>query len=441
MTGLGQIGSLRRRLLLGALGLIVAALVVAGLAIGLILARFVRGQIESRLDAQIVSLVSGLEPGQPLRLSRDLDAPPFDRPGSGWTWQVRRGAASLGSASLAGRDLALPQVPQAGDDRPRPADGIGPRGEALILRVLDLPDGTMVAASAPRAALWGPLREAGLALAASLGVLGLCLAAGAVAQVRLGLKPLDRLRRELEAVRAGQRERVPASQPAEVRPLAAEINALLNENAAQLAQARTHVANLAHGLKTPLATLSLALSEPGRDPDGRLAHLVASLDRGVRHHLRRARSAALTGATRTRTELVGPVMDLAAALERLHAEKGVRVACTVPPGLAAACDPQDLDEMLGNLIDNACAWCARAVRVSAEDSGSDVIVSIEDDGPGLGPEALAAVAQRGKRLDETVPGHGFGLAITTELAELYGGGLELDRSAMGGLRARLRLPG
>ncbi len=269
MTGLGQIGSLRRRLLLGALGLIVAALVVAGLAIGLILARFVRGQIESRLDAQIVSLVSGLEPGQPLRLSRDLDAPPFDRPGSGWTWQVRRGAASLGSASLAGRDLALPQVPEAGDDRPRPADGIGPRGEALILRVLDLPDGTMVAASAPRAALWGPLREAGLALAASLGVLGLCLAAGAVAQVRLGLKPLDRLRRELEAVRAGQRERVPDSQPAEVRPLAAEINALLDENAAQLAQARTHVANLAHGLKTPLATLpSLSPSPAATRTDG-----------------------------------------------------------------------------------------------------------------------------------------------------------------------------
>lgn len=441
MTGLGQIGSLRRRLLLAALALIVAALVVAGLAIGLILARFVRGQIESRLDAQIVSLVSGLEPGPTLRLSRDLDAPPFDRPGSGWAWQVRRGGATLGSASLAGRDLAPPQVPEADDDRPRPADGTGPRGEALILRVLSLPGGTVILASAPRAALWGPLREAGLALAASLGVLGLCLAAGAVAQVRLGLKPLDRLRRELEAVRAGQRERVPDSQPEEVRPLAAEINALLDQNAAQLAQARTHVANLAHGLKTPLATLSLALSEPGRDPDGRLTHLVGSLDRGVRHHLRRARSAALTGATRTRTELAGPVADLAAALERLHAEKGVRITRAIPPGLAAACDPQDLDEMLGNLVDNACTWCASAVRVSAEGSGSDVVVAIEDDGPGLGPEALAAVAQRGKRLDETVPGHGFGLAITTELAELYGGGLELDRSAMGGLRARLRLPG
>ncbi|MFH6781521.1 MULTISPECIES: sensor histidine kinase [Methylobacterium] len=438
--GLGQIGSLRRRLLLGALALIAVALVVAGLAIGLILARFVRGQIDSRLDAQIVSLASGLEPGPSLRLSRDFDAPPFDRPGSGWTWQIRRGAAVLGSASLVGRPLDVAAAPD-GDDRPHPAEGSGPRGEALILRVLSLPDGTVVTASAPREALYGPLREAGLALAASLGVLGVCLAAGAVAQVRLGLKPLDRLRRELEAVRAGRRERVPEPQPAEIRPLAAEINALLDQNAAQLAQARTHVANLAHGLKTPLATLSLALSEPGRDPDGRLAHLVGSLDRGVRHHLRRARSAALTGATRIRTGLAGPVADLAGTLERLHAEKGVRVTHEIPPGLAVACDPQDLDEMLGNLIDNACTWCTGMVRVSAEGARSDVVVTIEDDGPGLGPEALAAVAQRGRRLDETVPGHGFGLAITTELAELYGGGLELDRSGMGGLRARLRLPG
>ncbi len=268
MTALGQIGSLRRRLLLGALALIATALVVAGLAIGLILARFVRGQIDQRLDAQIVSLVSGLEPGPTLRLSRDLDAPPFDRPGSGWTWQVTRGSARLGSGSLGDRTLAVTSAPAADEDRPRPAEGAGPRGEALILRVLALPDGTVVAASAPRAALYGPLREAGLALAASLGVLGLCLAAGTVAQVRLGLRPLDRLRQELESVRAGRRERVPDPQPAEVRPLAAEINALLDQNAAQLAQARTHVANLAHGLKTPLATLSLALSEPGRDPTG-----------------------------------------------------------------------------------------------------------------------------------------------------------------------------
>ncbi len=247
-----------------------------------------------------------------------------------------------------------------------------------------------------------------MSLAACLAVLGLVLAAAGVAQVRLGLRPLDRLRQELEAVRAGRRERVPDSQPVEVRPLAAEINALLDQNAAQLAQARTHVANLAHGLKTPLATLSLALSEPGRDPDGRLSQLAAHLDRSVRHHLRRARSAALTGATRLRTELAGPVTDLAGALERLHAEKGVRVTCAVPPGLAAACDPQDLDEMLGNLVDNACTWCTRAVRVSAEGSGGEVVVAIEDDGPGLGQAALAAVAQRGRRLDETVPGHGFG---------------------------------
>lgn len=148
MIGLGQIGSLRRRLLLGALALGATALIVAGIAIALILARFVRGQIDSRLDAQIVALVSGLEPGPALHLSRDLDAPPFDRPGSGWTWQVQRGGTVLRSASLGERSLTVPALPED-EEGPRPADGTGPQGQALILRILTLPDGTVVAASAP----------------------------------------------------------------------------------------------------------------------------------------------------------------------------------------------------------------------------------------------------------------------------------------------------
>ncbi|WP_128565882.1 sensor histidine kinase [Methylobacterium crusticola] len=434
--------SLQRRLLAAALVLILGALVVAGLAIGLILDRFVRGQLDARLDAQVAALVAGLEPGGALRLDRALDGPPFDRPGSGWYWQVRRGGAALRSGSLSGHDLALAApVPAPSENRPRPADGVGPRGEALILRVLVLPDATSVAASAPRAALQRPLREAGLALAASLGVLGLCLAAGAVAQVRLGLRPLDRLRRDLADVRAGRRARVPEAQPAEIRPLSAEVNALLDQNAAQLAQARTHVANLAHGLKTPLATMGLVLSDPARDPDGRLARLVGTMDRSVRHHLRRARAGARGGAVRARTPLAGPLRDLAAALERLHADKGVAVTVAVAPGLAAACDPQDLDEMLGNLIDNACQWCRGAVRITAGAAEPGIRIAVEDDGPGLDPEAMARAARRGQRLDETVPGHGFGLAITTELAELYGGGLDLGRAPLGGLMATLRLPG
>ncbi|TXN50893.1 sensor histidine kinase [Methylobacterium sp. WL30] len=449
LVGAPRTGSLARRLLAAAFVLVTVALVVAGIAIGFILHRFVRGQIDGRLDAQIVAIRSGLEQGPDgPRLARDFDAPPFDRAGSGWAWQVRRGGTRLRSASLGSDVLPVPAGPRPddGSERPQPADATDANGRGLILRVLTLPaeDGgapTVIAASAPAAALRGPLREALTTLALALAVLGLCLIGGVLAQVRLGLAPLQRLRADLAEVRAGRRERVPVAQPTEIRPLVAELNALLDQNAANLDRARTHVANLAHGLKTPLATLTLALADPARDADGTLSDLVGSMDRQVRHHLRRARAAALEGTARGRIDLASPVGDLAATLGRLHAAKGVRIQANLAEGLAVGCEAQDLDEMLGNLMDNACQWCRGEVRVSAAPAEGAVAIRVEDDGPGLDPAEAASVLRRGQRLDESVPGNGFGLSITLELAELYGGGLTLDRSGLGGLRATLVLPG
>ncbi|MFC7664193.1 ATP-binding protein [Methylorubrum suomiense] len=300
----------------------------------------------------------------------------------------------------------------------------------------DAPE-TVIVAAAPAATLHGPLREAGKTLTLALGLLGICLLAGIAVQVRLGLRPLDTLRRELAAVRAGQRDRVPEEQPQEIRPLVTELNLLLDQNAANLERARAHAANLAHGLKTPLATLAMAAersAEPG------LAPLVAAMDRQVRHHLRRARAAALGGPSRARADLAGQTRDLAAALARLHAERGLAIETEIAPGTSVACDAQDLDEMLGNLIDNACRWARSRVRIGAARSGALIELRVEDDGPGLSTDQVAHVLQRGRRLDESVPGDGFGLPITLELAELYGGDLSLERSDLGGLLARLRLP-
>ncbi|NEU13272.1 HAMP domain-containing histidine kinase [Methylobacterium sp. BTF04] len=424
------------------------ALVVAGLGIGLILHRFVRGQVDSRLDSQLVAIAASLRRGPGgVSVGRNLDGPPFDRERAGWYWQVRQGAEAVRSGSLEGRDLALPALPHPGrdDDAPRPADGTGPWGQPLILRILVLPpEGVagpaILVASAPASALNGPLREAAGVLALVLGLLGLCLMAGTFAQVRLGLKPLDRLRRDLTDIRAGRRTRVPGKQPAEIRPLVTEVNALLDQNAANLERARNHVANLAHGLKTPLATLTLALSDSHRDPDGVLSGLVSAMDRQVRHHLRRARTAALEGGTRERTAITGHVADLRTTFLRLYAEKSLAIDVAIPADLAVACDGQDIDEMLGNLVDNACQWGRTRVRVSGVVTDEGAIVTVEDDGPGLDDAAAAQAIRRGRRLDETVPGNGFGLSITTELAELYGGTLRLDRSPLGGLRAGLVLP-
>jgi signal transduction histidine kinase len=447
LSMLGPSTSLQRRLIFASVVGVTLALCGAAVSIGAVLHRFVRGQLDGRLDERIVSLVSDVrgDADGRLALRRDLEVPPFDHLRSGWYWEVRRGDAVLRSASLGGADLAVPAGP-AGDDRPAPADGMGPFGDRLILRVLTVPGrlgeaATVFVASAPASALYGPVLEALRTLGLCMALIGALLVVAVLVQVRVGLRPLRRLLEQLGEVRAGLRERIPAEQPLEVRPLVGEINALLDQNAANLAHARGHVANLAHGLKTPLATLAMAFGSTGSSPDARLAGLIEDMDRRIRHHLRRARAAALSGPVRTKVNLAGVVEDLVMVLGRLHAGKGVVFETEVLAGLGVACDRQDVEEMLGNLVENACRWCAGLVRVSARREDSSVVVMIEDDGPGLAPGDRSAVLQRGRRLDESEPGDGFGLPIALELAELYGGSIELEVSSLGGLAIRLVLPG
>jgi signal transduction histidine kinase len=278
-------------------------------------------------------------------------------------------------------------------------------------------------------------------LAISLGVLGLALVVAIVLQVRLGLRPLERLRQAVADVRSGRSETVPAEQPLEILPLVSELNGLLEQNAANLERARRHVANLAHGLKTPLATLAIALSERGRDKAGELHSLVVLMERRIRHHLGRARAAALSGPTRAQTPIAPRIDDVVDALSKIYADKRIALAQEVPRDLAVACEQQDFDEMAGNLLENAFRWARSRVEVHADrDDGRSVAIVIDDDGPGLRPEQIPQVLRPGERLDESAPGFGFGLPITRELAELYGGELKLAASPLGGLRVTLRLP-
>jgi signal transduction histidine kinase len=234
---------------------------------------------------------------------------------------------------------------------------------------------------------------------------------------------------------------VPAEQPLEILPLVSELNGLLEQNAANLERARRHVANLAHGLKTPLATLAIALSGRGRDTASELHSLVVLMERRIRHHLGRARAAALSGPTRAQTPIAPRIDDVVDALAKIYADKRIALAQEVPRDLAVACEQQDFDEMAGNLLENAFRWARGRVEVHAHrDDGRSVAIVIEDDGPGLRPDQIPQVLRPGERLDESAPGFGFGLPITRELAELYGGELNLDASPLGGLRVTLRLP-
>jgi signal transduction histidine kinase len=335
------------------------------------------------------------------------------------------------------------EPPPPPGERPQPADGLGPAGQALHFRILTLPlQGATItiAASAPRGAVLNPLREAMTTLAISLAILGVALVLAMVLQVRLGLRPLDRLRRAVADVRAGRRELLPNEQPREIEPLVSELNALLDENAANLERARRHVANLAHGLKTPLATLGVALPKNGERAT-ELHSLVDTMERRIRHHLGRARMAVLSGPVRARTLLRPRIADLGEVLKKINAHKTITFVSETPEGLAIACEPQDFDEMLGNLLENAFRWSKTRVEVSVVCTDQrQVLIFVHDDGPGLKESELTQAIQAGKRLDESVPGFGFGLPITRELAELYGGDLDFCRSPLGGLRVTLRLP-
>ena len=264
-------------------------------------------------------------------------------------------------------------------------------------------------------------------MAIALAILGLMVSAIIVVVVRYGLRPLNALRGSLEAVRDGRAESVPTRQPREVRPLAIELNALIEQDAANLRAARLHVANLAHGLKTPLATLSASIERTGGMHAGpEIENLIHLMDMRIRHHLRRARSAALGGPARRRLPVRERVEDLVSTMKMIHRERAIEATIEIPQDAAVAVEPEDFDEMAGNLLDNAFRHADRFVSIGAHLEDRNWKIAIADDGPGLSREAIADVFQAGRRADESSPGHGFGIPIAAELAELYGGRLEIE---------------
>lgn len=430
--------SLAGRLLLAAGAAIAVALVVAGVLISSVLERFVVRQVDGRLDAQIALLDASLADGD-AALEEARDRPPFDRREK-WVWVVSRDNRITTSALVGSQPDFSGRGHEADPGEIRPFDLKGDDGRLIHWRVLRKNgSGTLIAAGAPYdPAIGRPLAEAMRPLVLALLALGTALLLAALIQVRLGLRPLRALREELHAIRAGKRQSVSENQPSEVMPLATELNKLLSENAEGLARARRHAANLAHGLKTPLATLAAAPSA-AQDPQTR--DLVERMDRLIRHHLTGARAAALGETSRARTEASARLSDLAEVMRAVHAPKPVAVEIDIPAETVVACEAQDFDEIFGNLLDNAFKWARGTVRISASRESRTICIRIEDDGPGISAEAVEDVLKPGKRLDETVPGYGFGLPIATELAELYGGSVRLGASPdLKGACAEVRLP-
>ena len=276
----------------------------------------------------------------------------------------------------------------------------------------------------------------------ALLILGLGLVSAVFIQVQVGLRPLFDLRNEIAAVRKGRSARIERAYPLEIQPLAEQVNRLLDHNQEVVERQRTHVGNLAHALKTPI---SVMLAEAGTQ-EGQLPELVRRQTRimqgQVDHHLRRARAAARAAHGLGETTPVPEVLDeLAVMIEQVFRDKGAEIDWRAPDDLAFLGERQDLQEILGNLIENAAKFSTRRVRVSAGQNGlGQMVVVVEDDGPGLPADQRETVMKRGARLDESAPGSGLGLSIVDDLTRAYGGRLTLGDSDMGGLKAVLELP-
>ena len=451
--------SLRVRWLAATLAALAVALVLAGVFLHSLFQDHVLRQFQSTLTQQLDQLTARLEfdaAGQASIDPAQLSDPRWHRPYSGLYWQLDEvGAPADAQGALRSRSLW--------DDRLRPepdvpADGplhvhrgTGPRDAPLLLV-----ERSVYPADAPqrrwRLVVAGDLQEATAAsdrfarvLALSLLGLGLLLALAALAQVAVGLAPLRALQRALTALREGRTARLQGQFPAEVQPLIDDFNRVLDRNAEVVERARTQAGNLAHALKTPLAVLDQAASRAdGPDPAPLAALVRDQVGRARRHidwHLARARVAASQRLPGQRTPLAPVLAGLLRVMAKVHAERALRLDCTdIPADWAFAGEEQDLQEMLGNLLDNACLWARTRVRVEARLDGGQLQVVVEDDGPGIAPEQRQAVLARGVRLDEATPGSGLGLAIVADLVALYGGALALEAGSAGGLLARISLP-
>lgn len=450
--------SLRFRLLAATLAALALALLLAGLFLGGLFREHVLRQFQTTLTQQLDQLTARLEfdaAGQPLIDPLALSDPRWQKPYSGLYWQIDRVSADdqarsgvLRSRSLWDTSLALAVDPQP-DGTVHVHEGSGPQGARLLIlertvRTAEQPDAPW------RLIVAGDLRDTTSAierfngmLVLSLAVLGGLLVLAALAQVAVGLSPLRTLQRALADVHAGRTQRLQGPFPTEVQPLIDGFNGVLDRNAEVVNRARTQAGNLAHALKTPLAVMGQAAAADASP--GELARLVqeqvALSRRHIDWHLARARVAASQRLPGTRTPLAPVVDGLLRVMARVHAERGLRLARgTWPADWAFAGEEQDLQEMLGNLLDNACLWARSRVQVDARRNGAQLVITLEDDGPGIATEQRNVVLARGVRLDESTPGSGLGLAIVADLAGLYGGTLALDKSPLGGLLVRLSLP-
>ncbi len=434
-------------------------LAIAGVVIDYVHKREAEAAFDTRLSQILTQIIafSTLHEGDEPRVPKIVGEPLFELTHSGWYWQItpldNAPGRRMVSASLAGESLLLPSSLKK---RPDPTNIIwynttGPVGEQLRIAENVYNAGEdesprfysfLVAGDAETTESVNATFR--LPLTIALGLAGLVLVAATLFQVRFVLWPLQAIEKRLAGIRSGNAEKLDGTLPSEIEPLRTELNALIKSNQEIVERARTQVGNLAHALKTPLAVI---LNE-ARDDKGTSAQKIAEqatvMHDQVNYYLDRARMAARAGLVGRQTEVFPVAEGIVRALERIHSERNLNISVDCPPEARFLGEKQDLEEMLGNLLDNACKWgnsrIALKVIITETASRKLLHISVDDDGPGLTPEQRAQGIARGRRLDETKPGSGLGLSIIAELAQSYRGTFALEQATLGGLSARLELP-
>ena len=409
---------------------------------------------DAALQADMDGLIAAAEPdpnGGVMLADRFLNHN-FDRVYSGLYYQIKQGnSGGQISRSLFDKEINPGNLTKKGALTWGSATGPENQQLRVVSRRVDLtPDNSGDAeytflVAGDMAAVERQTQEFNNTLFWSFLILGLGLIAAILVQVKVGLLPLRQVSKGLAKIRDGEARRLDGRFPTEIAPLVIELNSLIQHSEEVVGRARTHVSNLAHFLKTPLSVL--AAEAEAHESDAAAAPLaemvkrqVFSMRRQVDHYLTRARAAGSLDVLGNRTQISAVMDDLSRVIARIHVTRGIVIDAECDDGLYFRGERQDLEEMLGNLIDNGCKWAKSRVRVRCEKAGGRLVLTVEDDGPGLSAQQRAQVGSRGERLDESVPGSGLGLAIVRDISKLYGGFFSLDQSSLGGVLARLELP-
>jgi signal transduction histidine kinase len=436
-------GSLARRMTLIAAAWITLLLAGGGWALDRVLGDAITQNFDDGLEYVLQSLITTAEidPIGEVRFTREPADQRFVEPGSGLYWQVQ-GGEDFASRSLWDRRLAFGERHDDREVHVYNSDQFGDERLRVVERDVRLPGSPkrwrfQVAESrneldAQRAVLRRTLVR-------SFALLAVGLLALATLQTWYGLLPLRRVRRAIQRLRAGQASRVDEALPREVAPMVEELNALVEHNERQAEEARRHAGNLAHALKTPLTVIMNAATAQADDLADTVVREARTMRRQVDHHLARARAVGRRGSAHSRAEVWPSVEAVERAVARLYPH--VRIDMDGPRTLVAHIERQDLDEIVGNLVENAAKYGGGSVFVTVGAQAGFVEIVVEDDGAGIPEAERTRIFDRGVRLDTGKPGTGLGLAIVRDVAEIYEGTVTLEESEdLGGLLVRLRLP-